>query len=74
MSNIDYTAEIDPRYVEPIVTTSTDGDKRFLTEEEFRAGKPGYVWMDETGKLTFGPNSQPGEKIEKADLPETEGR
>lgn len=51
-----YKKEVNPKYYKELRINELDSKKpkHFLTREEFRAGKPGYVWFDETsGKLRF---------------------
>jgi len=46
--------EVDPRYYETIKINGNATEMKELTEEEFKQGKHGLVWMDnKTGKLVF---------------------
>jgi hypothetical protein len=46
--------EVDPKYYETIKIEGTATEPKELTEEEFKQGKQGIVWMDnKTGKLVF---------------------
>jgi hypothetical protein len=53
------------RYKKPLTLNHVERAKEigpgqeFLTEKEFKAGKPGYVWINETtGKLHFPENAK----------------
>jgi len=45
---------VDGKFYQTIKVSGTESKPKVLTEEEFNAGKPGLVYIDnETGKLTF---------------------